>query len=285
MTATTVSSAATVAQPTIADVDAHRRLRGPYTAAGSILRAIVPEILERRPDLVERHDFEILTAAPDLDGLVENRRATLTSSSSGDERTRFYPDAHTRRVAHGIAELLMSWAAEIGGATIELRRMEEADATDAELVAILARRADPAVLRIVTAPPAVARGEEHDRAATTSSREAFVASECTSSSARRGRGIRRALRLRSARCCTTRAPTSSRRAATARSSSARSPFTASTAPTRRPASPRCARRSSAACCSAATTRCSSSARARWRSWTGTATRASAGSSSPSRSRR
>ena len=103
----------------------------------------MPEILARRPDLVERHDFEILTAAPDLDAIVENRRATLTSSSTGDERTRFYPDAHTRRVAHGIAELLSSWAAEIGGATIELRRMEEADATDAELVAILARRADP----------------------------------------------------------------------------------------------------------------------------------------------
>ena len=171
--------ATTASHPTIADVDAHRRLRGPYTAAGSILRAIVPEILDRRPDLVARHDFEILTAAPDLDAIVENRRATLTSSSTGDERTRFYPDAHTRRVAHGIAELLMSWAAEIGGATIELRRMEEADATDAELVAILARRADPAILGVVTRP-AVAGGEEHDLRTQIELAEAFVASECTS---------------------------------------------------------------------------------------------------------
>ena len=99
--------AATASHPTIASVDAHRRLRGPYTAAGSILRALVPAMLERRPDLVARHDFEILTAAPDLGALVENRRATLTSTSSGDERTRFYPDAHTRRVAHGIAPLLL----------------------------------------------------------------------------------------------------------------------------------------------------------------------------------
>jgi tetratricopeptide (TPR) repeat protein len=179
MIATYVSSAPTAAQPTIADVDAHRRLRGPYTAAGSILRAVIPAILERRPDLVERHDAEILTAAPDLDALVENRRATLTSSSSGDERTRFYPDAHTRRVAHGIAELLMSWAEEIGGATIELRRMPEADATDAELVAILQRRADPARLRIVVRPP-VAGGDEHDLRYPIELATAYVASECTS---------------------------------------------------------------------------------------------------------
>ena len=73
----------------------------------------------------------------------------------------------------------MSWAAEIGGATIELRRMEEADATDAELVAILARRADPAVLRIVTLL-AVAGGEEHDLRGQLELAEAYVASECTS---------------------------------------------------------------------------------------------------------
>ncbi len=176
MTATYVSSAATA---TIATVDAHRRLRGPYTAAGSILRAIVPAILERRPDLVERHDFEILTAAPDLDVLVENRRATLTSSASGDERTRFYADAHTRRVAHGIAELLMSWAAELGGATIELLRMDEADATDHELLAILQRRADPASLRIVVRP-SVAGGDEQDLREPLALAAAFVASECTS---------------------------------------------------------------------------------------------------------
>ena len=177
MTATLHPSAAT--RPTIADVDAHRRLRGPYTAAGSILRALVPAMLERRPDLVARHDFEILTVAPDLGGLVENRRATLTSSSTGEERTRFYPDAHTRRVAHGIAELLMSWAEELGGATIRVRRMEQADPTDAELVAILERRADPRSLRIVVAP-AVAPGEEHDLRGELELAEAFVASDCTS---------------------------------------------------------------------------------------------------------
>jgi tetratricopeptide (TPR) repeat protein len=165
--------------PTIADVDAHRRLRGPYTAAGSILRAIVPAILERRPDLVERHDTEILTAAPDLCAVVENRRATLTSSTVGDERTRFYARTHTRRVAHGIVDLLCSWAREIGGATIVLRRMEQADATDAELVAILERRADPRSLRVVVAP-AVAPGEEHDLRGPVELAEAFVAGECTS---------------------------------------------------------------------------------------------------------
>ena len=61
--------------------------------------------------------------------------------------------------------------------------MEEADATDAELVAILARRADPAVLRIMTAPPAAPAPQAGDTRGYHERARAFVASECTSSSA------------------------------------------------------------------------------------------------------
>ncbi|MBC3841473.1 hypothetical protein GXW82_17855 [Streptacidiphilus sp. 4-A2] len=45
-------------------MNAHRRLRGPYTAAGTILRAVVPQALERFPDLVAAHVIEIPQRLP-----------------------------------------------------------------------------------------------------------------------------------------------------------------------------------------------------------------------------
>lgn len=50
--------------PLLPVVDAHRRLRGPYTAAGAVVRALVRGVLDRAPDLVRRYDIELLSAAP-----------------------------------------------------------------------------------------------------------------------------------------------------------------------------------------------------------------------------
>ncbi len=63
-------------------VDAHRRRFGPYSAAGSVVRAIVPTIDDVA--LVQRHDVEILTVAPTLAAGVTNERATLTSAARAD---------------------------------------------------------------------------------------------------------------------------------------------------------------------------------------------------------
>ena len=68
-------------------IGGHRRLRGPFTAAGALMRAIVPDIRRRDPDLIRRYDIEILTAAPDLSGEVENSRTTLTSEAEARTRT------------------------------------------------------------------------------------------------------------------------------------------------------------------------------------------------------
>src|SRR5690349_21625384 len=71
-------------------VDAHRRRHGPYTAAGAVVRALVPEMLTRDPDLVRRYDIELLSAAPDLAAILPSSRETLTSMAIPAERTRFY---------------------------------------------------------------------------------------------------------------------------------------------------------------------------------------------------
>jgi tetratricopeptide (TPR) repeat protein len=144
--------ASTVELPTplLSTVDAHRRLRGPYTLAGTVLGAIVPGLLAADPELVRRHDVEILTAAPELAEIVPATRETLTSLAVPAERTRFYSRLRTLRIAHGIAELLRDHLAGIrGGRSLVVENAEHADATDLELLAVLLRRLPPGLLTLV----------------------------------------------------------------------------------------------------------------------------------------
>jgi tetratricopeptide (TPR) repeat protein len=132
-------------------LNAHRYLRGPYTAAGALLTALVPQVLASHPDLVARHEIEILTAAPALTGTVPPTLTTLTSLAVPDERTRFYSGVRTLRIAHGLAEFLQSYLREsgIGVRSIFVDDLHRADRTDQELVTVLLRRVDPRLLTIV----------------------------------------------------------------------------------------------------------------------------------------
>ncbi|MEN3357515.1 MAG: hypothetical protein V7637_1497 [Mycobacteriales bacterium] len=131
-------------------VDAHRRLRGPYTAAGTVLRAIVPEALRRWPELVAAHDIEILTVAPELRAVVPATRETLTSLAVPSERTRFYSRLRTLRIAHGLTEFLRDHLLRLdtGRRSLFVDQADQADSTDQELLAVLLRRLDPALLRL-----------------------------------------------------------------------------------------------------------------------------------------
>ena len=137
-------------------IDANRRLRGPYTAAGSIVRHLVPQALDAYPELVEQHELEILTVAPELRGVVPSARGTLTSMAIPKERTRFYSRNRTARLSHGLAELIRDIAARAGGQRhLAIENLQDADPTDSEFVAILLRRLDPRLITVVigTAAP------------------------------------------------------------------------------------------------------------------------------------
>ena len=146
-------------RPVMPVVDAHRRLRGPYTAAGTIVKALISTALERRPDLVEQHEIELLTVAPDLRATVPARRATLTSLAAPLERTRYYSRARTLRLAHGLAEFLRDLAADAGAGTgtgagpapwtLVVENVHAADQTDQELLAVLLRRLNPETIQLV----------------------------------------------------------------------------------------------------------------------------------------
>jgi tetratricopeptide (TPR) repeat protein len=184
-------------------VDAHRRLRGPYTAAGTVLRGLAPALLEHRPELVREHDVEVLSAAPELRDVVLASRETLTSLAVPGERTRFYSRLRTRRIAHGIVDLLCDHLADGPRHTLVIENAQHVDPTDAELLAIMLRRSDPSLLTLVVcagAGPgepelsdallryarecAMPEGSGRDQAAGGDRGEslaaAYVATECTS---------------------------------------------------------------------------------------------------------
>ncbi len=134
-------------QPGIA-VDCHRRLRGPYTGVGSLLRALVPQVHDERPCLAASHATEILAAAPELRSLTGPVPDTLTSLASGEERTRWYSRYRTRRIAHGVIDYLRECAA-VRPLVIAFGSADEADLTDSEFLALALRRLDPAMVRLV----------------------------------------------------------------------------------------------------------------------------------------
>ncbi len=137
--------------PALAVVSAHRRLRGPYTAVGTLLRAIGADALERCPGLAERHNIAILTCAPEFEGAVPPMEVPLQAMSKAGERTRFEARLHTLRIAHGIVDLVQEYLAALGGGprTLVVEDVHEADPTDQEFLAVALRRFDPDLLRVV----------------------------------------------------------------------------------------------------------------------------------------
>lgn len=138
-------------------VNCHRRLRGPYTGVGSVLRIVVPQVRRRHPGLARAHAIEIMAIAPELTPLIEVPPQTLTELAVKDERTRLYARTRTGRLAHGVVDLLLDWAAAAAEPlTLSFTNADEADSTDQEFLAILLRRARGEHLRVVVAT----RGED-----------------------------------------------------------------------------------------------------------------------------
>lgn len=129
----------------------HRRLRGPYTGAGALLRQIVPELLAHNADLVLPRATNIVAIAPELAAVLPLPEKTLTEAAEPRERTRFYSAGRTERLVHGVAELLMDWARvrHPDGVVVAFTDVGEADATDRELLTVLLRRCDPRRLTVV----------------------------------------------------------------------------------------------------------------------------------------
>jgi tetratricopeptide (TPR) repeat protein len=135
-------------------VDAHRRLRGPYTAAGALLRQVAPETLRRQPELAARHYIELQESTPELLPLVPPKvRALEQNAQAPGEATRYPARLHSLRVAHGLVDFLLAALAEPGDGprTLVVENVHHADVTDREFLAAALRRIPAQVLTIVVA--------------------------------------------------------------------------------------------------------------------------------------
>ena len=137
--------------PVLATVDAHRRLRGPYTAAGTLLRQLVPAVYAAAPDVVDRHAVALLSSTPELRAVLPVAVETLTSLRIPAERTRFFCRRRTLAIAHGLVAFLRDGLAQLdlGPRTLVVHQAHRADPTDGEVLALLLRRMDPARLTLV----------------------------------------------------------------------------------------------------------------------------------------
>jgi len=137
--------------PPLAVVSAHRRRRGPYTAAGSVVRAVAADALARAPELGPRHHIELLSAAPELDGQVPAIKVALELTAASGARTRYQARLHTLRISHGLVEFLRDYlvALDAGPRSLVVEDLAEADPTDHEFLAVLVRRVPASLLSVV----------------------------------------------------------------------------------------------------------------------------------------
>lgn len=137
-------------------VNGHRRLCGPYTIGGAVLRALVPTALERSPGLVAAYDIEIRAAAPDLRPMVPARREGIEARIPEAERILVPAPRRTLRIANGIAEFVAGCLREClpGPRTLAADNVHQADPTDRELLRVLTRRVGDLTLALgSTRPP------------------------------------------------------------------------------------------------------------------------------------
>lgn len=88
---------------------------GMWAGLSDWLRALLPELEARAPELVVRHDTELTAILPDLRLRVRPRHITLTDTSQQDESVRNYPRDRGYRIPHGVIDLLDAWHARSGG--------------------------------------------------------------------------------------------------------------------------------------------------------------------------
>jgi tetratricopeptide (TPR) repeat protein len=157
----------------------HRGLRGPYTGVDTVLRALLPEAQRRWPELVDANRVELLYGVPELAELVGPAPESLAAAAPHLERTRFYGPSMLRCMNQGVVTFLIALARrrrDTGVAPLRLvfEDVHEADSTTQEFIALLARRADPALITVVVSARAVPLWPELDATLTRHARREHV---------------------------------------------------------------------------------------------------------------
>jgi tetratricopeptide (TPR) repeat protein len=149
-------------------LDAHRNRRGPFTAAGGLIRAIIDDATSATPELVATHLLTLLSVAPEIGCYVDvpaDVRQALIVSREGN------PPSWTRRIANGATDFILGYfEGERSGRVAVFTNVDDADSTDQEFISVLLGRADPGNLRLCICtrsdrldPPLAAALEQYAR--------------------------------------------------------------------------------------------------------------------------
>jgi tetratricopeptide (TPR) repeat protein len=128
-------------------VDAHRNRRGPFTAAGGVIRALIDDADSSAPGLVATHLVTLLLVAPEIIECVEVPAEIRDASAVSREGN---PASWLRRVANGAVDFILGYfeGRRPFPATAVFTNVDQADPADQEFIATLLRRADPKTLRL-----------------------------------------------------------------------------------------------------------------------------------------
>lgn len=141
-------------------IDCHAFRRYPYVGCNELMRVLFPDIRRDRPDLVREFARSLVTLAPDTHAGVLDAfpdlvdvmgEAGCVPFTPGLRDEGLHPADRPTWLAHGVVSLILRWRAGLAAAPVlrlTFTNLAWADPLQAEFVDILARRADPNVLRV-----------------------------------------------------------------------------------------------------------------------------------------
>ncbi|MDB4948824.1 MAG: Tetratricopeptide 2 repeat protein [Gemmatimonadetes bacterium] len=88
---------------------------GVWAGLNGWMKRLLPDVEARAPELVTRHDAELVAVVPALARRVTPRHVPLTEAATRDEVVRSYAPERAWRIGHGIVDLLDAWHAREGG--------------------------------------------------------------------------------------------------------------------------------------------------------------------------
>jgi tetratricopeptide (TPR) repeat protein len=82
---------------------------GPWAGVKELLRGLLPLVEKEAPELMARHDTELLHVLPTLKKKLPAKRLTLTDLAFAEEKVRNYPMDRAYRIVHGLIDFLAAW--------------------------------------------------------------------------------------------------------------------------------------------------------------------------------
>lgn len=93
------------------DCDFHQA--GLWSGVNELFRSQMRDLQAQRPDLVHRHDYELVNLLPEVRRSIEVRNPTLTDTAADEEKVRNYPADRAFRIVQGLIDLLAAWKEEL----------------------------------------------------------------------------------------------------------------------------------------------------------------------------